>query len=103
MQPGQSVAQNVTITGLPRKFFRAIFLPVIVVKVSSGALVEKRFIEIIEKNVKINKKDANKMYRYTEIRIFTGAGGNCSGIWVNVSRGNTGIIPKLLNCAFLNG
>jgi hypothetical protein len=103
MQPGQSVAQNVTITGLPRKSFRAIFLPVIVVKVSSGAPVEKRFIEVIEKNARINKKDANKMYRYTECRIFTGTRGNCSGIWVNVSLGNTGIIAKLLNCAFFNG
>lgn len=39
MQEGQSVAQKVTITGLPRKSFRAIFWPVMVVKVTSGAEV----------------------------------------------------------------
>lgn len=39
MQEGQSVAQKVTITGLPRKSFSAIFWPVIVVKVTSGAEV----------------------------------------------------------------
>jgi hypothetical protein len=40
MHDGQSVAQKVTITGLPCHSFNAIFWPVIVVNVTSGASLE---------------------------------------------------------------
>lgn len=59
MQDGQSVAQKVTITGLPRKSFSAIFWPVIVVNVTSGAEVMV-LLQPIEMSNNINKPK----YRY---------------------------------------
>ena len=84
MQAGQSVAQNVTITGLPRKFFRVIFFPVMVVNVTSGALVEARFIVSIEMNTSAIDREANKMNRDAINRDLIVGEGNCSGIYVNV-------------------
>jgi hypothetical protein len=71
-----------------------------VLNVTSGALEETRFIAPNEMNASINSKDINKMNRDLINRVFTIKEGNCSGICVNVSLGNTGIIAKLLNCAF---
>jgi hypothetical protein len=91
---GQSVAQKVTITGLPLSSFKLIFLPVIVENVTSGVWVGTLFIAIIEMHVNTNKTDAAKINR-----VCTIVAENCSGIYFNVSLGNIGIIAKLLNYA----
>lgn len=97
MQAGQSVAQNVTITGLPRKSFRAIFLPVIVVNFTSGILAENRLIAFIEMTASASVREANRTNRGMIISVLRGERINCSGTYNNALLGNIGIIAKLLN------
>jgi hypothetical protein len=58
-----------------------------------------RFVAPSEIKTSIADRDTNKMNRDAINRLPAIEGRNCSGIWVNVSLGNTGIISKLLNCA----
>ena len=76
MQLGQSVAQKVTITGLPRNCFRVIFFPVIVVKVESGASLEDN---------NDSKKNRVTMRRMSP-RLFFADDGNCSITRFNLTR-----------------
>lgn len=83
MQEGQSVAQNVTITGLPRKSFRAIFWPVMVVKVTSGAEVM-----VLLQPIKMSSNRSKPNCRYF---VFMGFDG------LNVWEWQQNNIPNLKN------
>lgn len=63
MQPGQSVAQKVIITVLPRNAFKAIFWPVSVINVTSGDWLELLLSAAIKSNARASIKVVKTMSR----------------------------------------
>jgi hypothetical protein len=71
MHDGQSVAQNVTIAGLPRHSRSAIRFPVIVVNVTSGASPVMRGIAIQASHItKANTGSPNKNFAQDNRNLF---------------------------------
>jgi len=76
-------------------------LPVIVENVTSDIGLVVQLSLAIEKAIRTNNADAKNIKRTDLNHDFRLDEENCSGIFVNVSLGNIGIIAKLLNCGFL--
>ena len=76
-------------------------MPVIVVNVTSDIGLVVQLSLAIEKAIRTNNADAKNIKRTDLSHDFRLDEENCSGIFVNVSLGNIGIIAKLLNCEFL--